>query len=229
MSGGGASAKPRGVETRDRLIDSAISTLRSHGIAGTSARTIAAAAGVNQALIFYHFGGMDALLAEACRRTTEGRVARYRDRFAAVDSFRELLVAGREIHAAERAEGNVAVLAQLLAAGQTDPVLGRVTADGLNLWVAEIEAVLVRLLRDSPLSSLVDPPSLSRAVSAAFIGLELYEGVDAEGGGAALDALDQLGALVEVVEDLGPVARRALRARIRRAGGRDAPEGVPRL
>jgi AcrR family transcriptional regulator len=213
--------KGRGrADTRDRLIDSAIDTLRSHGIAGTSARTIAAAAGVNQALIFYHFGGMDALLAEACRRTTERRVARYRDRFATVHSLRELLVVGREIHTAERAEGNVAVLAQLLAAGQTDPVLGRVTADALNLWVTEIEAVLSRVLRDSPLSAVVDPSSLSRAVSAAFIGLELYEGVDAASGRTALEALDQLGALVELVEELGPLTRRALRSRIRRASAR---------
>ena len=206
-----------GAETRDRLIDGAIDALRSHGIAGTSARTIAATAGVNQALIFHHFGGMDGLLAEACRRSTERRVARYRDRFATVGSLRELLAVGREIHTAERAEGNVAVLAQLLAAGQTDPALGRVTADALNLWVAEIEAVLSRLLAGSPLSPVVDPPSLSRAVSAAFIGLELYEGVDPAGGGTALQALDQLGALVELIEDLGPLTRRAVRSRIRRS------------
>lgn len=209
-----------GADTRDRLIDGAIDTLRSRGIAGTSARTIAAAAGVNQALIFHHFGGMDALLAEACRRTTERRVASYRARFAGVGSLRELLAVGREIHATERAEGNVAVLAQLLAAGQTDPVLGRVTADALNLWVAEIESVLTRLLAGSPLSPLVDPPSLSRAVSAAFIGLELYEGVDAVGGDSALAALDQLGALVQLVEDFGPLTRRAVRSRIRRTATR---------
>jgi AcrR family transcriptional regulator len=215
--------RPKGrspADTRNRLIDSAIETLRSHGITGTSARTIAAAADVNQALIFYHFGGMDALLAEACRRTTERRVARYRDRFATVGSLRELLVVGREIHTAERAEGNVAVLAQLLAAGQTDPALGRVTAEALNLWVNEIEAVMSRLLRDSPLSAMIDPSGLSRAVSAAFIGLELYEGVDPAGGSTALEALDQLGALVELVEELGPLSRRALRSRIRRATAR---------
>ncbi|MFD9739231.1 TetR/AcrR family transcriptional regulator [Umezawaea sp. NPDC059074] len=206
----------RRADTRDRLIDSAIETLRTHGIAGTSARTIAATGGVNQALIFYHFGGMEALLAEACRRTTERRVALYRDRFATVRSLRELLAAGREIHAAEKASGNVAVLAQLLAAGQTDAALGKVTADALALWVVEIEAVLTRLLRGSPLADVVDAGGLSRAVSAAFVGMELYEGVDAEGGGAALDALDQLGALVEVVEELGPLARRAVRGRIRR-------------
>ncbi len=202
--------------TAERLVDSAITTLRTHGITGTSARTVAATAGVNQALIFYHFDGMDGLLAEACRRNTERRVARYRERFATVGSLGELLEVGREIHGVERAEGNVAVLAQLLAAGQSDGALAQVTAQALNQWVGEIEAVLVRVLNDSPLAGVVDPAGLSRAVSAAFIGLELYEGVDPQGGASALDALEQLGALVDVVEELGPLARRALRSRIRR-------------
>lgn len=205
-------------ETIDRLIEAALVTLRTHGIAGTSARTVAAAAEVNQALIFYHFEGMEGLLAEACRRSTQRRVLAYRERFAGVTSLRELLAVGREIHTTEQAEGNVAVLAQLLAAGQTDPALGKVTADALRLWVAEIESVLTRLLNDSPLAELVDPAGLSRAVSAAFIGLELYEGVDPDQGVLALDALDQLGSLVEIVEALGPVSRLALRSQIRRKG-----------
>ncbi|MFC7479963.1 TetR family transcriptional regulator [Luedemannella flava] len=58
--------------------------MRSHGIAGVSARTVAAAAGVNQALVFYHFGSMDDLLTEACQVATTASVARYREAFAAV-------------------------------------------------------------------------------------------------------------------------------------------------
>ena len=74
-----------------------------------------------------------------------------------------------------------------------------------------------QLLHGSALAGLADPAGLARAVSAAFIGLELYEGVDPAGAGAALDTLDALAVLVEVADDLGPVARRALRARARRA------------
>jgi hypothetical protein len=70
-------------------------------------------------------------------------------------------------------------------------------------------------MASTPLGDLADAPGLARAVSAAFVGLELFEGVDPAGAQAALNALDQLGVLVEVVEDLGPVARRALRARLR--------------
>ncbi|EWC60249.1 hypothetical protein UO65_4357 [Actinokineospora spheciospongiae] len=203
-------------DTRGRLIDGAIETIRAHGFAGTSARTIAATAGVNQALVFYHFGTVHDLLRAACLANTEARVARFADRIAAVADLRGLLALGLALHAEERAAGNVAVLAQLLAGAQTDPSLAEATAAALRLWIDPIEAALVRLLADSPAAEVLDTAGLARAVSAAFIGLELYEGVDPGGAAAALDALDRLAVLVEVVDDLGPVARRALRGRLRR-------------
>ena len=207
------------VDTRARLIGGALQVLREEGLSRASARTIAAAAGVNQALVFYHFGSVPALLAQTCRSATETRVALYRERFAAVTSLRELLAVGRELHAAERAEGNGAVLAQLLAGAQTDAELAPVVADGLSAWIAEIEAVLRRVTAELPLPDLVDPAGLARAVAFSFIGLELYEGVDAEGAASALDTLERLAVLVEVVEELGPVARRAMRAKLRRVTG----------
>jgi AcrR family transcriptional regulator len=200
------------------LVDGTLRVLREDGLARASARTIAAAAGVNQALVFYHFGSVPALLAAACRAATESRVALYRERFAAVTSMRELLAVGRELHAAERAEGNVAVLAQLLAGAQTDAGLAPVVAEGLSAWIAEIEAVLRRVTAGLPMPDLVEVGGLARAVAFSFIGLELYEGVDAAGAASALDTLERLAVLVEVVEELGPVARRAMRAKLRRAG-----------
>jgi hypothetical protein len=80
--------------TKAKLLDATIETLRTHGIAGISARTIAATAGVNQALVFYHFGSVDQLLAAACTTATAERVAVFRDRFAEVGSLRELLAVG---------------------------------------------------------------------------------------------------------------------------------------
>ncbi|MFC3500568.1 TetR/AcrR family transcriptional regulator [Micromonospora krabiensis] len=204
--------------TREKLIDGALVAIRTHGIAGTSARSIAAAAGVNQALVFYHFGSVDDLLAEACGAATTARVAVYRQRLARVGSLRELLDLGRVLHDQERAEGNVAVLAQLLAGAQTDQRLAEATAGALRLWTAEIEEVLRRLLRDSPVAPVADPAGLARAISAAFVGLELFEGVDPAGAGDAFAALERLAVLVEVVDDLGPIARRALRARLRGRG-----------
>lgn len=206
-------------DTKQRLLDGALTALREHGITGVSARSIAAAAGANQALVFYHYGSVDELLAAACRHATASRVTAYAERFAAVTSLRELLQVGRELHAEELRQGNVSVLAQMLAAGQRGGRIAETTAAALQLWVDEIEKVLHRLLAGSPMAEIADVPGLARAVSAAFIGLELYEGVDQAGAQRALDALDQLAVLVEVVDELGPLARRALRSRIKRVAG----------
>jgi len=203
-------------DTRQRLLDGALAAVRHHGVAGVSARTIAAAAGVNQALVFYHFGSVDELLAAACDAATSARVEAYATQLQAVRSLRDLLDVGRRLHEEERRLGNVMVLAQLLAGAQSEPRLVEPTARALGLWVEQIEATLTRVLAGSPVAEVADIPGLARAVSAAFVGLELYEGVDADGARWALGALEQLAVLVEVVDDLGQVAQRALKAKVRR-------------
>jgi AcrR family transcriptional regulator len=203
-------------DTRQRLIDGAIETIRVHGYAGTSARTIASTAGVNQALVFYHFGSVHDLLLTACLAATRARVEPFVERLDEVTDLRQLLDLGRALHDEERARGNVTVLAQLLAGAQADPTLAEPTAAALQLWITPIEHALRRLLAGSPVAELIDPAGLARAVSAGFIGLELYEAVDPEGARSALDALERLAVLMEVVDDLGPVARRALRGKLRR-------------
>ncbi|QIJ64785.1 TetR/AcrR family transcriptional regulator [Streptomyces sp. JB150] len=207
-------------ETKTKLLEGALRTLTEQGIAKTSARTVAAAAGVNQALVFYHFGSVDELLAAACRYGAEQAVARYRDRLAQVTSLSGLLALGRAIHEEERVGGHVALLGQLLAGAQTHAALGPATAGGLQLWIDEIERVLTRVLAGTPFGEFTDPAGLARAVAASFVGIELYEGVDAAGAASALDALEQLGVLVAALEELGPVAQRAVRHHLRRTARR---------
>jgi AcrR family transcriptional regulator len=204
-------------DTRAKLLEGALTALTEQGIAKTSARAIAAAAGVNQALIFYHFGSVDALLAAACRHGAEQRVAVYRDRLNGVRTLGDLLRLARELHAAERDAGHVAVLAQLLAGAKTESRLAPATAAGLGLWTKEIEQVLGRVLAGTPLTEFVDVAGLAKAVSAAFVGLELFDGVDPAGAEQALGALDQLAGLIAVLEELGPLGQRAVRARLRRS------------
>ncbi|GAB2826909.1 TetR family transcriptional regulator [Streptomyces chlorus] len=206
--------------TRTKLLEGALRTLAEQGIAKASARAIATTAGVNQALVFYHFGSVDELLSAACRHGAEQRVARYRTRLAEVGSLTELLAFGREMHDEERAAGQVALLGQLLAGAQTHDSLKAATSAGLDLWIVEIEKVLERILPGTPFGEFADAGGLARAVAASFVGLELYEGVDPAGAGAALDSLEQLGILIAALDDLGPVAHRAVRHHLRRAAGR---------
>jgi AcrR family transcriptional regulator len=207
-------------DTRTRLLDGALETLRTKGIAGVSARTIAAAAGVNQALVFYHFGSVDDLLAAACTYGARQRLAAYAASLDAVSSLPELLRVGLELHRQERRDGNVIVLAQMLAGAQSEPRLVSATAQALDLWIGGIETVLRRVLAQSPLGEILDIGGLARSITSAFIGFELYDGVDPAGAGQAMAAIAQLGVLVDVVEDLGPAARRVVRARLRRSASR---------
>jgi len=208
--------------TREKLLDAAARALAEDGVAGVSARTVAARAEVNQALVFYHFGSVSGLLDAAVRRSVDLAVASYRDRFADVASLGDLLLVGRDLHAAEKQAGNVQQMAQVMAGAMRDQTLAGGGRYAMQRWSAEIEAVLARVLRPTPLHGLVDPQGLARTVAAGFIGLELYDEVDEDAAAAAFDALDAIGALVSALEGLPPVAARAVRARARRAAARSA-------
>ena len=206
-------------DTRAALLNAALQTIGERGFAGASARHIATAAGQNQALVFYHFGTVNDLIAEACRTSTEQRVSLYREQFDQAATFAELLAVGRQVHVTEHAEGNVAVLAQLLAGARGNEVVGAAVADALNLWVAEVEKTLRRVLADSPLLPLVDLGGLARAISAGFVGIELLEGVDADGATRALSSLEQLAVLTETLlaelDKLGPVTSRLVKRKLK--------------
>ncbi len=61
--------RPReGAALRDQIIDSAELHFAKHGFTGAALRDIAAAAGVNQALLRYYFGNKEALFQEVFRR-----------------------------------------------------------------------------------------------------------------------------------------------------------------
>jgi AcrR family transcriptional regulator len=202
--------------TRAKLLEAAAGSIRDDGMTGVSARGIAARAGVNQALVFYHFGTVGELVDAATRHAVDTSAEFYREQFATVSTLGELLTLGRRLHERERAAGNVAMMAQLMSGAQRDEVLAGAARYAMARWNAEIETVVRRVLHDSPLVTVADPAGIARAISAGFIGLELYEGVDAEGAAQAMDSLQQLAVLVDVLDDLGPVARRALAAKVKK-------------
>jgi len=212
--------------TRAALMRAAADVLRDDGLAQLSARSVATRAGVNQALIFYHFGGVAELLDAACRGAVEASLAQHRAELAAVRSFTELLAFGRSLHEREQRAGNVALMAQLLAGAQSNPAVAATARHCVARWNDELVDVVGRLLAAGPLAGLVSPRGLTRAISASFLGLELYQGADPDAADDAMGTLDRIRMLFEVVDELPPVARRGLRAKLRRRLRQiaDAPE-----
>lgn len=206
--------------TQEKLLAAAAAALAEDGVAGVSARTVATRAGVNQALVFYHFGTVSGLLDATVRRSVDLAVASYRDRLADVSTLAELLTVGRALHESEQQAGNVAQMAQVMAGAQRDEALAGAGRYAMDRWSAEVESALVRVLPTTPLHGLVDPKGLARAVAAGFIGLELYDGVDSDAAASALASLDAVGALMSAFDVLPPMAVRALRRRVRKAVSR---------
>jgi AcrR family transcriptional regulator len=63
-----------GGNTKERLLEGALSVLARRGLAGTTSREIASASGVNLAGITYHFGSKDELIVEAMLTAIRGWV-----------------------------------------------------------------------------------------------------------------------------------------------------------
>lgn len=200
--------------TRDRLLEAVPAVLAREGIAGTSARVLAAEAGANQALIFYHYGSVDGLLAEAARAISAARAQVYAARLADVDSFAGLAAEARRLHHEEQAAGNLAVLTQLLAGSRTRPELAPALRDNFELLAGPVETTLRRLLADSPLDGLLDPGDLARGIAAGFLGLQLLDGTvtDVEAGPFA--ALDTLAAIVDLALQAGTIQTSLIRRKI---------------
>ena len=209
-------------ETRATLKSAALRTLTTRGIAGTSARTIAEAAGLSQGLIFYHYGSVNGLLEAAATEITELRAAEYRQQLATVTSLSELADLARQLHDEERQLGNVAVMAQLLAGAHTHPELAPVARANYDLLAGEVRDTLHRLLADTALAAALSADDLAHVVSAAFIGIELLPDTDsADINHQLFDTLAEVAQLVDSILDLGPTATAARRRRITRGQRRD--------
>jgi AcrR family transcriptional regulator len=76
----------RGDETRQALIRAAITIFGRDGFAAASTRAISQAAGVNQALIGYHFGGKPGLYLAALRSIADSISARISPEAAEIES-----------------------------------------------------------------------------------------------------------------------------------------------
>lgn len=207
-------------DTRDRLLAATVAVLAEVGIAGLSARVVGTRAEVNPALIYYHFDDLDGLLAEASRAAATARASTYADRLATVADLRGLAAAARALHAEEQANGNLAMLAQLLAGARTRPALVPVLEESFALLAAQVASTLDRVLANTPLESLLDTRQLARTVSAGFIGVELLDSVTTGDDAGLFDTLDALASIADAVLSAGTIPAALIRRRLQPGGRR---------
>jgi AcrR family transcriptional regulator len=166
-----------GLETRDRIIDAALATVREQGLVGTSVRAIARTGDFNQALVFYHFGSVEELLLAALERANDRRIDRFRSRLEAVDSLSGLVDIAVDLRA-NLDDPDHAALAAIVAGWSRTSDVGKRILQTLRPWDELVEGALRRCLAGTPFAQLVPTGDLAHAISALFLGVELMSRLD---------------------------------------------------
>ncbi len=188
-------------DTKAQLVAAAVRTLQVKGFAGASAREIAATGGLNQALVFYHFGSVRALLLAALEHVSARRIASYGARFERAHTLRELAELAREIYAEDLENGYVTVLGEMVAGGVSDPELGAGVVALIEPWIEMVAGKIEQLTAGSALAAIIPAREAAFAIVALYFGIDLLGHLD--GSHARAQSLLELGlanaALLELV------------------------------
>ena len=111
------------VETKAKILDAAFRRLAKEGYAALSMREIARDAGVNHALINYHFRSKDQLVIAVLDEANRQLLERQRRMYRASGGFAEKWAEARRFYEADFASGFVRVQAELWAASFSNPRL----------------------------------------------------------------------------------------------------------
>jgi len=166
--------------TRERLVEAAIDTLKREGFAGASARAIATTAGVNQALVFYHFGTVNDLLLAALDATSERRMGRYREAVANAAGPAALIAVARDIYREDLDAGHLTVLGAVIAGASTAPELGPALIERIRPWISFTAEHLGAMLGGSALADLAPADDAAFAIVALYLGMELLTSLDGD-------------------------------------------------
>lgn len=184
---------PRGA-TRERLLRAAIELIAEAGWGGVTTRSVAERAGVNQALVHYHYRSVPGLLREAAyaamAATFEPAMSRLAETQDPAAGLRAVVTALLEIDP-QAPESLVVVEATVQAV--RDAELGSQVRQMLTVF-REVLAERLGAARDSGrLSPAIQPAGLATALAGLLDGLALHRMIDPSVNvGSAAEAIQAL-------------------------------------
>lgn len=167
-------------ETRNALVDAALSSLLEEGFRGTTARSIAGRADCNQAAIYYHFGGIDQLLLVALQQSSERRLERYRSAVHDVTDLQGLVQKLEALYKEDRETGQLAVLTELVGGITANPEL----RDGIDLatrpWLDFVEEKIRAAAPKLPMGIALPADDVADIIFSLVVGVELRNKIDGD-------------------------------------------------
>lgn len=188
-------------DTKAKILDAAFRRLAQDGYAALSVREIARDAGVNHALINYHFRTKDQLVIDVLDAANRKLLARQTAMYQRPGGFAEKWAEARRFYASDLASGFVRVQAELWAASLANPELREKFVPRVLAWkqvvLGGVREVLQACERHvGPLPAPFTPEVVACWISEFWLGMEFADllGVkeDQASHRAALDAVQQL-------------------------------------
>ncbi len=213
-------------DTKGRILDAAFRQLATEGYAALSIRRIAADAGVNHALINYHFRSKDQLVVAVLDEANRRLLARQTSMDQAPTTLAEKWAEARRFYRSDLASGFVRVQAELWAASLSNPglrvkFLPRILAWKKVVLEAVRDAFAALEAKDVQLPPGFTPEVVASWIAEFWIGMEFADLLGAREDQVAHEAaLDAMQELLERVEALvrepapkRPPARRGAKKR----------------
>ena len=162
--------------TRERLLEGTLTCVRTAGVAGTTSRDIAAAAGTNLQAITYHFGSKDDLVAAALLRAITDRLD------PALEILRRDMEPGERMTAAvqalqvafESARPDLAVYLEALLHAGRSTTLRAALSELLGELRAFLTDQIAELRRNGYVPDWVDPPAMALLLLSIADGIALH-------------------------------------------------------
>jgi AcrR family transcriptional regulator len=209
-------------QTRERILDATFRRLVSEGYAALSVREIARDAGVNHALINYHFRTKDQLVIEVLDAVNQRLLARQAAMYASAGGFAQKWADARRFYEDDLASGFVRLQAELSAASLSNPGLREKFLPRLMAWKQLVlgvvrEAVDAWQADGTKLPAPFTAEVIASWISEFWLGMEIADLLGAKEEQhqhrAALDAVQQLlealdAKTARIVKPSTPPARR---------------------
>ncbi len=194
-----------GEETKNKILDAALETVRLEGLINTSARAIARVGDFNQALVFYHFGSVEELLLSALERANVRRMARFEERLKDVEDLAGLVRIASELHAGDD-DPDASALAAIAGGWAANSDFGPRVIATLEPWNVLVADALRRIMADWPIGPFIPVDDFAYAMAALFLGIETMSRLEGNDDRAtrlfaALEGLSRLSA--PFVDQLG--------------------------
>jgi len=209
-------------QTRDRILDATFRRLVSEGYAALSVREIARDAGVNHALINYHFRTKDQLVIDVLDAMNQRLLSRQAAMYESGTGFAQKWASARRFYQDDLASGFVRLQAELWAASLSNPGLREKFLPRLLAWKKLVlgavrEAIAALQADGTKLPPPFTPEVIACWISEFWLGMEFADllGVKEEQleHRAALDAVEWLLEWLDAKASkmTGPAARRRSR------------------